>query len=715
MVEFPLAAMTSRHHPETPTSPTAFPLITSLNMSEDRLKKLDQRLTGRLTGSPVASLNPLPQLEVPIAPNEENLEESDSQDEVNESVEKGDDDGNSLHAFADDGIIDDASKSKKRRKNFTPDEDRLILLGVEKFGDSDWKKILEFTRLDRNEGSVRTRYKKLKGVDRAGQDDTVGTPPAKARRVSEPAEAAKVKLIAPPPAAAGELERLRRLLEEKDRELAAKDAALRERDDGFRTQEAVLRQQLEARMKQEQDATSERFQLMRKALIDALRKQSQEAKEIARTKLIQESHRLGQIISERHGTIWTEAWVDGYAFKHLDQRANALAEAKKAVEEQTKEHLKRSKKKKAADGTPEPPTAADIEEAIQLEVLRIRAGALKKEEVTIQEERDKLLQEKNIHIREIKRTSDEDHSRFNSNLLMCKDRFLLLHLLGKGGFSEVYKAFDLQEFREVACKIHQLNTTWNERKKDNYIKHACREFAIHKAVDHPKIVRLLEVFEIDDNSFCTVLEYCDGPDLDLYLKTQGPLAERDAKSIVHQIFAGLLYLNERKQPIIHYDLKPGNILFQHGDVKITDFGLSKIMDENESMLDLTSQGAGTYWYLPPECFESAGPGLAPKISSKVDVWSVGVIFYQMLYGKKPFGNNVSQKKIIEENIIANSKLEFPPKPAVSQEAKDFITACLNPSQRDRPDVRTCFFGPYLARDASAKPRGTMGPPSARKV
>ena len=86
--------------------------------------------------------------------------------------------------------------------------------------------------------------------------------------------------------------------------------------------------------------------------------------------------------------------------------------------------------------------------------------------------------------------------------------------------------------------------------------------------------------------------------------------------------------------------RAGNILLTggnvSGDIKITDFGLSKIMDpENYSPdhgMDLTSQGAGTYWYLPPECFVvGKNP---PKISSKVDVWSIGVIFYQCIYGKK---------------------------------------------------------------------------------
>lgn len=116
------------------------------------------------------------------------------------------------------------------------------------------------------------------------------------------------------------------------------------------------------------------------------------------------------------------------------------------------------------------------------------------------------------------------------------------------------------------------------------------------------------------------------------------------RSIITQVVSALKYLNEIKPPVIHYDLKPGNILLSNGsicgDIKITDFGLSKIMDEDnynpEHGMDLTSQGAGTYWYLPPECFVVGKT--PPKISSKVDVWSVGVIFYQCLYGTIELNN-----------------------------------------------------------------------------
>ena len=82
----------------------------------------------------------------------------------------------------------------------------------------------------------------------------------------------------------------------------------------------------------------------------------------------------------------------------------------------------------------------------------------------------------------------------------------------------IFQAFDTKEQRYVACKIHQLNKDWKDDKKANYIKHALREYNIHKNLQHPRIVSLFDVFEIDANSFCTVLEYCDGHDLDFYLK-----------------------------------------------------------------------------------------------------------------------------------------------------------------------------------------------------
>lgn len=89
-----------------------------------------------------------------------------------------------------------------------------------------------------------------------------------------------------------------------------------------------------------------------------------------------------------------------------------------------------------------------------------------------------------------------------------------------------------------------------------------------------------------------------GKDLDAVLKATPVLPEREARIIIFQIFQGLIYLNKRTQKIIHYDLKPGNVLFDElGVAKVTDFGLSKIVenDVGSQGMELTSQGAGTYW------------------------------------------------------------------------------------------------------------------------
>ena len=72
------------------------------------------------------------------------------------------------------------------------------------------------------------------------------------------------------------------------------------------------------------------------------------------------------------------------------------------------------------------------------------------------------------------------------------------------------QAFDLVDYRYVACKLHGLNPQWTEEKKKSYIRHATREYDIHKTLVHPHIVRLWDIFEIDSDTFCTVLEYCNG-------------------------------------------------------------------------------------------------------------------------------------------------------------------------------------------------------------
>ena len=105
----------------------------------------------------------------------------------------------------------------------------------------------------------------------------------------------------------------------------------------------------------------------------------------------------------------------------------------------------------------------------QEEIIKTRLINIKRDETDLNLEKEHLIVEKNLHIRELKRVHDEDQSRFNTHPVL-KNRYVLLKIIGKGGFSEVFKGYDCDELRYVACKIHQLNTLWSDRKKENYIK-----------------------------------------------------------------------------------------------------------------------------------------------------------------------------------------------------------------------------------------------------
>ncbi|CAF1162218.1 unnamed protein product [Adineta steineri] len=454
----------------------------------------------------------------------------------------------------------------------------------------------------------------------------------------------------------------------------------------------------------------------------------------ARQKCMENRLRLGQFVTQRQGATFVENWTDGSAFSDITKQQEMIQRAREELDRERRNLLRRRPNCEVKEKPPKTPnsksrtkdrtgafipqdetsndgmkTMNDANKASLVsdwnesdEILRLRQASLKKEEMDLQIEYEKLERERNLHIRELKRIYNEDHSRFQDHPIL-NERYLLLSLIGKGGFSEVHKAFCLKEQRYVAVKVHQLNKEWKEEKKANYIKHALRECDILKTLDHPRIVRLFDVFEIDTDSFCTVLEYIEGNDIDFFLKQHKYIPEKEARSVVMQTVSALRYLNNGiKPPVIHFDLKPANILLgtgtSSGEIKITDFGLSKQMCEDtydpEHGMDLTSQGAGTYWYLPPEVFVQ-GPN-PPKISSKVDVWSLGCIFFQCLYGRKPYGHNQSQAAILENQTILKAKeVEFPAKPIISDGAKIFIRRCLTYNVRDRPDVNQLSEDEYL--------------------
>mmetsp|Transcript_26546 Transcript_26546/g.30471 ORF Transcript_26546/g.30471 Transcript_26546/m.30471 type:complete len:184 (-) Transcript_26546:20-571(-) len=178
----------------------------------------------------------------------------------------------------------------------------------------------------------------------------------------------------------------------------------------------------------------------------------------------------------------------------------------------------------------------------------------------------------------------------------------------------------------------------------------------------------------------------------------GSIPEKEAKVIIYQILEGLVYLNQggiKHHRVIHYDLKPQNIIFHKSSVKIADFGCCKLMGEDDSRVELTNQAVGTKCYQPPECFSKISK---PMINSKVDIWSVGVIFYEMLYGVRPFGDNANDGADPLETMESEiCNLSFPTKPSTSTECKEFIRRCLVTSEEGRATVSQALESQYFKK------------------
>jgi len=192
-------------------------------------------------------------------------------------------------------------------------------------------------------------------------------------------------------------------------------------------------------------------------------------------------------------------------------------------------------------------------------------------------------------------------------------------IIGKGSFSRVYKGLDTETDNVIALKIIDKNGL-----KEDLIKRLHDEIALITKLKHNGITELIEFLEDDDN-FYLILEYCAGGDLSNLIK-KGRIPEDISREYMRQIADALQYLKTRN--IIHRDLKPQNILLSEDlrTVKLTDFNFARELYDN----DLAQTLCGSPLYMAPEIIERH------EYSVKSDLWSVGMILYEMIYGKSPY-------------------------------------------------------------------------------
>jgi len=205
-------------------------------------------------------------------------------------------------------------------------------------------------------------------------------------------------------------------------------------------------------------------------------------------------------------------------------------------------------------------------------------------------------------------------------------RYHILEQLGQGGMATVYKAYDTRLEREVAVKVIRKEAFPPEQ-LERIFKRFEREAKVLAHMVHPNIVKVYDTGEYSGSPFL-VMEYLPGKTLKDYINQ--PLDFRQAARLLAPIAQALHYAHQRG--ILHRDVKPSNILLMEDKTPIlTDFGIAKLLEDTEShTLTGTGVGIGTPEYMAPE------QGLGSQIDGRADVYSLGVVFYELLTGKKPF-------------------------------------------------------------------------------
>lgn len=201
-------------------------------------------------------------------------------------------------------------------------------------------------------------------------------------------------------------------------------------------------------------------------------------------------------------------------------------------------------------------------------------------------------------------------------------RYRIVRALGEGGMANVYLAHDLILDRDVSVKLLRLDL----RDDPSTIRRFQREALAATELVNPNIVQVYDVGEENGMQYL-VMEYVEGTDLKAYIKDHFPIAYQEVIQIMEQILSAVETAHEHN--IIHRDLKPQNILIDQNRVaKITDFGIAVALSEHS--LTQTNTVLGSVHYLSPE---QARGGMATK---KSDIYSLGIILYELLTGTVPF-------------------------------------------------------------------------------
>ena len=254
--------------------------------------------------------------------------------------------------------------------------------------------------------------------------------------------------------------------------------------------------------------------------------------------------------------------------------------------------------------------------------------------------------------------------------------------LGKGSYGIVYKALYLPDDTYWALKLYPAKTLHNTPQLKKYLDN---QIAAMQSKYHPNLVALKEVIE-HESGVWLVQEYCDLGDLKDYLKNKkNPLKEEEAIDILRQLVKGFEYLY--RMGLMHRDFKTRNVFVKtlknnKISFKIGDFDFIKFGEADTPL--------GSLYYIAPEVLDIGISEYHKKFyENKIDIWSLGIVYYEILYGRVPFKGKTWLDQF---NVINNGHLELD---GISMESEGFIRKCLKLNPQERIDWEALINEPLI--------------------
>ncbi len=288
-------------------------------------------------------------------------------------------------------------------------------------------------------------------------------------------------------------------------------------------------------------------------------------------------------------------------------------------------------------------------------------------------------------------------------------KFRVDKLLGEGGMGRVYRATQLSLDKVICLKVLRRELAGDPETQARFQ----REAKAASRLNHPNSIQIIDFGAGEGGALYIAMEMVTGHDLQQLMQNQFPFSEDRIRHIMSQVLDALSEAHAQK--IIHRDLKPENIMIgkfraDPDFVKVLDFGIAQIQDGSANKLTKAGLVCGTPEYMSPE--QARGE----ELDARSDLYSAGIILYQMAVGKLPFQADTPMG-FVSKHLVETPKPAHEVRPEVSVELSNLIARALSKDRKDRPltalamrDELLATAGPKAATPAGVKPQPGAGKP-----